>query len=99
MSPQPRAKRQFFECPHCSAPVAAGAKVCRECGSDAGTGWQDPAELEYASVDLPDGYRDSGDGALRDELPPARTPRWVVVTALLTALALIAAVIGAYAWF
>jgi len=30
-----------FECPHCGAMVPVRAKACRECGSDAGTGWQD----------------------------------------------------------
>jgi hypothetical protein len=33
-----------------------GAAVCRECGSDAGTGWQSSEEIDYQSLDLPTGY-------------------------------------------
>ena len=91
-----RAKRtkppERFPCPHCGADVLVGAKVCRECGSDADTGWQSQEEIDYQSLDLPQGYR-------RDEehtstaLPPGRTPRWVVVTALLLVLVLVAVLV------
>lgn len=30
-----------FDCPHCGAVVAANAKMCRSCGSDASCGWND----------------------------------------------------------
>jgi hypothetical protein len=36
-------QRKFFDCPHCGASVPVGAKACRECGSDAETGWSDEA--------------------------------------------------------
>lgn len=85
---KPSPQRATFPCPHCGAEVRQGAKVCRACGSDADTGWQDEATIEYTSVDLPDGHREGGS----DELPPARLPRWVVVTALLMAVLLVAAV-------
>lgn len=43
-----------FDCPHCGAPVRRGARVCRECGSDAGTGWGPDAET--GGLDAPSGY-------------------------------------------
>jgi predicted RNA-binding Zn-ribbon protein involved in translation (DUF1610 family) len=86
-----RAPRASFECPNCGADVVVGAKACRECGSDANTGWHTPDEIDYAQVDLPDGYRDERDpNAASDELPPTRTPRWVWATALVMATLLIA---------
>jgi uncharacterized membrane protein YvbJ len=35
-------------CPNCGAAVARGAKACRECGSDAETGWSEAAERATA---------------------------------------------------
>jgi len=49
-------QRAYFECPNCGADVAVGAKVCRECGSDDSTGWQSSEEIDYQSIDIPDGY-------------------------------------------
>lgn len=49
-------KREFFECPNCGADVRVGAKVCRACGSDASTGWKSSEEIDYQSIDIPDGY-------------------------------------------
>ena len=46
----------MLDCPHCGAEVAEGRLACRECGSDIETGWGDPAELDYQSVDLGEGY-------------------------------------------
>lgn len=69
---------ETFVCGHCGADVLVGAKSCRECGSDADTGWQSAEEVDYQSVEIPDVYGDDPHA-----LPPARTPRWVVVTALL----------------
>ncbi|MEC7726130.1 MAG: hypothetical protein VYD05_11485, partial [Planctomycetota bacterium] len=31
-------------------------KVCRECGSDASTGWKSSDEIDYQSIEIPDGY-------------------------------------------
>jgi hypothetical protein len=45
-----------FECPNCGADVPVGKKGCRECGSDASTGWMDSEEIDYQSIDIPDGY-------------------------------------------
>ena len=43
-------------CPHCGAEVAEGRLACRECGSDIETGWGDPTEIDYQSVDLGDEF-------------------------------------------
>jgi RNA polymerase subunit RPABC4/transcription elongation factor Spt4 len=48
-----------FECPHCGARVRRGARVCRECGSDAGTGWAEGAV--EAGIDRPTGYGEEED--------------------------------------
>ena len=45
---------EFFECPHCGAPVRAGRLSCRSCGSDLRTGWKSEEDLEYESVEIPD---------------------------------------------
>jgi hypothetical protein len=87
-----RRRREVFECPHCGADVAVGSAACRECGSDAGTGWQSDEDVDYAAVDLPTGYG-------HDEDHPGATltdkrPRWVAVVALLLALAMIALLVA-----
>ena len=70
-------KREFFDCPNCGADVAVGAKVCRECGSDASTGWKSSEEIDYQSIDIPDGY------GPEDELDSgASSGRWVPLVAL-----------------
>ena len=84
-----KAKREMFACPNCGADVAIGAAACKECGSDATTGWRDSQEIDYASVDLPDGYRDEAQG---DEVPTARTKTWIVVTAIVVVIAIVAAI-------
>ena len=78
-------RREIFECPNCGADVPVGAKACRECGSDAETGWQSREEIDYQGTDLPEGY-----GGEDDTLaPPPRTPlRWLVVVLLVVALVL-----------
>jgi hypothetical protein len=50
----PRAKPDTFPCPHCGANVSVRARFCRECGSDAESGWSDEADLGLA--DIPSGY-------------------------------------------
>ncbi len=86
--PRRRPRREKFTCPNCGADVAVGAKACRECGSDAQTGWQSEADVDYASVDLPDGYRDDRDSS--DAIPPSRRPLWFVLIALLVAFGILA---------
>ena len=58
-------KREYTECPHCGADVVVGSKVCRECGSDANTGWQSSEEIDYQSIEVPDGYGPEPDTAPR----------------------------------
>ena len=70
--------------------VRIRALVPKECGSDATTGWRDGEEIDYASVDLPDGYRDEASG---DDVPPSRTRTWIAVTALVVAAAIVAAIV------
>ncbi|HKB17276.1 MAG TPA: zinc-ribbon domain-containing protein [Planctomycetota bacterium] len=46
--------KESAPCPHCGAPVPARAKSCRECGSDARTGWAPEERIGSESVDLPE---------------------------------------------
>jgi uncharacterized membrane protein YvbJ len=83
-----RRRREIFECPNCGADVAVGAKVCRECGSDASTGWQSQEEIDYQSEDLPTGY--SHDPEHPGALSSQKRRLWVVLVAIVAALALVA---------
>ncbi|MBK8096668.1 MAG: hypothetical protein IPK26_06145 [Planctomycetes bacterium] len=76
---------EFFDCPNCGEPVKVGSAACRECGSDARTGWQSGEEVDYQSVDVPDGWGPD------DEAPTsggANPWRWRIV-ALVLAIVLI----------
>ncbi|MFN3240373.1 MAG: zinc ribbon domain-containing protein [Planctomycetota bacterium] len=78
-------KREFFECPNCGADVAVGAKACRECGSDDTTGWQSSEEIDYHSIDIPDGY------GPENELEHGRGRSWLVpIVAAVLAVAMAA---------
>jgi len=77
-------RRAYFECPNCGANVAVGAKVCRECGSDDATGWQSSEEIDYQSIDIPDGYGPDDEVDLR-----ADRKWWVPAVALALAAALL----------
>lgn len=81
-----KSPQEFFDCPNCGEPVRAGAAACRHCGSDDRTGWQSGEEIDYQSVDVPDGWGPD------DETPAPRSAigwRWRVV-ALVLAIVLIA---------
>jgi hypothetical protein len=54
-----RRSRDSFTCPHCGADVSAGAPACRECGSDAETGWSD--DVHVWSANIPAGYDEEDD--------------------------------------
>ena len=58
-------RRGSFPCPVCGERVPAGAKVCRECGSDETTGWTE--DTLYDDLDLPD------PGYAAEEPAPRRT--------------------------
>ncbi|HLU40028.1 MAG TPA: hypothetical protein VK081_11615 [Planctomycetota bacterium] len=64
-----------MECPQCGAEVPAGRLACRECGSDASTGWKSAEEIDYQAVELPD------EGGGEQHRFPA-VVWWVVVAAL-----------------
>ncbi|MBL8736853.1 MAG: hypothetical protein JNL12_10530 [Planctomycetes bacterium] len=78
---RPHRPRETFVCPHCGADVAVSAKVCRECGSDADTGWQSTEEVEYQSLDLPQGYRDDA-AHESNALPPSRRSKFFLLVVL-----------------
>ena len=78
---------ESFNCPHCGAPVAVGAISCRECGSDAETGWSDEAgDALGADGGYDDGDEFDYDDFVRREFPdqadrePARQTivRWLL---------------------
>lgn len=71
-----------FECPQCGTEVRAGRLACPECGSDARTGWQESEEIDYQSVDVPDGYSEPRE-------PPRRRRIWPAIVAVLLVLALL----------
>lgn len=54
-----RDKAKYFDCPHCGAEVRVGSSSCRECGSDAETGWSEDAQLWAA--DIPTAVGDEDD--------------------------------------
>lgn len=78
--------RKTFECPNCGAEVPVGKKGCRECGSDAATGWMDSEEIDYQSIDIPDGY------GPEHEVEPQGGRTQLVATLLLLLLGTIVAI-------
>ncbi|MFN0206854.1 MAG: zinc-ribbon domain-containing protein [Planctomycetota bacterium] len=79
-------------CPHCGSNVRQNAKFCRECGSDARTGWARDAETD--SLELPDReFTDDGDyqdflarEGLGGKRKGSALKRWFVVTVILLVL-------------
>jgi len=84
MNAKKKPRREIFECGHCGADVPVGSPVCRECGSDASTGWLASQEIDYASVEIPDGYAETTTGTAA----PRRL--WIALVAIVVALALLA---------
>lgn len=82
---RPRAQAVVFECPHCGAVVRQGAAACRECGSDVRTGWQSQEEIDYQSLELPEGW--GAGGPVRGGR--ARRPLVFVIAAFLVVLGLL----------
>ena len=71
-----------FECSHCGAEVRLGRRSCPECGSDAATGWQSSEEIDYQSVDVPEGYAEPTG-------PVRRRARWPVLVLVVLLVALL----------
>ncbi len=78
-----------FACPHCGEPVRRRDPACRHCGSDAATGWNNLADDDDATVELPEAMSDAGyeellasDPAIaarRDRADPLGTPSEAVL--------------------
>lgn len=83
-------RREIFECPHCGADVPIGSAACRECGSDTETGWQDQEEIDYRSLDLPEGYAGDRSDHPGATLTTRRSP-WFYVVALVLVAAMVVA--------
>ena len=64
----------MFPCPNCGEPVADNAVACRECGSDADTGWRE--DPDYYSIELP------------EDSPPRSGPPWTVTLTIVLLLCL-----------
>ncbi len=83
-------------CPHCGEDFPDGRAACPHCGSDAETGWSEDGITGY-STSLPDEFTDDDyDDVLRGmgELPPKqRFPTWMVVVAIVTAIAFLLLVV------
>ncbi|HEB52463.1 MAG TPA: hypothetical protein ENI87_04310 [bacterium] len=90
-----RRRPETFECPNCGAPVRVGRKACRECGSDDLTGWQSSEEIDYQSIDIPEGYgpEDGASGPGSAHSRPTTAWLWPVVL-VLTAIAVLILALG-----
>jgi hypothetical protein len=66
-------RRDTFNCPHCGAPVPQGALACRQCGSDAETGWGDSGDTGLAEGYEPDDDFDY-DEFVAEEFPDHASP-------------------------
>ena len=94
--PRPRDRSEspdWFTCPVCGAEARAGARFCRECGSDDSTGWSD--STQYDDLDLPEPEPPLVPDTFEEftRLPSNRrgTSRRILLTLLAIALLLIAA--------
>ncbi len=86
-------RREIFECPHCGADVPIGSAACKECGSDTDTGWQSQEEIDYQSLDLPEGYAAGQEGHPGEVFTTRRSPWFYVIAALLVLAMVIAFVL------
>ena len=83
----------YFACPHCGAKVRRDAASCRECGSDAETGWSDDkpwdADGGYAEDDDFD-YDEYVRNEFPDDGEPRRLTPWQWTVTAIIALLVIA---------
>lgn len=75
-----KAEPRHEECPHCGALFRAGRPACPECGSDAETGWREADDIDYLSVEIPDGL----------DAPDRPSPRRSAAVAAIVVLLLLA---------
>lgn len=77
-------------CPNCGESLSRNAKFCRECGSDAKTGWRSSEDVEHASVELPEqgDYEEflRREGLQKPGVQKGR--RWIFLVGLILILAL-----------
>lgn len=71
-------------CPECGAVFPHGRLACPECGSDAETGWKNEEEIQYQSVEIPDGWP--------PEAPTGRGIPWMMIAAVLALIGMLALV-------
>lgn len=77
-------------CPNCGESLPRNAKFCRECGSDAKTGWRSSEDIEYDSIELPE-QGDYEEFLQREGLQTRgvqKGRRWIFLVALILILAL-----------
>jgi len=72
------------ECDHCGERIPYRALACPHCGSDADTGWADPEEIEYQSVEIPEEWPAEAWSPERE----TALPRWVRLAAILALAAM-----------
>ena len=63
-------------CPLCGARFRSGQLACKECGSDAETGWKSGEDIDYAAVDIPDEDTDETLVESLAALHPTRPDLW-----------------------
>jgi len=83
----------YVLCPFCGAEIKASAKSCPHCGSDETTGWSDGAE--FSGDELPD-YDEIVENEFGTDVNGNKTKKanpFVIVAALIVALAFIASMI------
>ena len=74
MSKRTRQEPEYFVCPHCGAQVDVRATSCRECGSDAETGWSEEADDSFDGGDFGDDDDFDYDDFVRREFPDQAGP-------------------------
>ncbi|MDR0331501.1 MAG: zinc ribbon domain-containing protein [Chitinispirillales bacterium] len=85
--------KSSFVCPNCGALLQAGARVCRDCGSDENTGWSDGTYMD--GVDLPFDDDEYEEARAREFSPPSEGGKarvyvdWRMVVGVLVAAAML----------
>ena len=78
--------------------VKANSQFCRACGSDMSTGWQSSEEIDYQSVDIPDGIGpdDFQDAFAEDAPRRSMAARVFQIAAILVAIGILLLALKAY---